>query len=602
MTGELLGNRLATALDADAAVINAASLEFFLSTTTTPADVYHEAALTTPWVQPIHALSDGRWPDVYLDPTVTYKMKMTLADGQIRTIDPVNRVVGTGDLTFLQLGTGATSRTLLAKMQETISVKDYGATGDGTTDDTAALVAAYNHCVAAGKTLYFPAGTYRAWLVITASNVSIRGDGSATTTIKLPDAATHTITVEAGPGTASGVPCVLDFGQIGAGNSATVRSGAHISGLTLDGNKANTTGPATDLFGWGMAFTKYSDVTYDDIVVNNCHAGGIGTFINSNHHNGTNWVVTGCGFNIGHPGFDVNSSKYSRWAGIIVSCRDGARLLDNCWLDRLDVVVYNATNSGFIYTNQLDATPGAGNYSIDNLVNAQIYDGCTSGGVQIGYKCYNSQLNIICETVTGQGINELKPTDQLDVSKGNVITLTTRKGDVGACTIGGNNSTWIINSQEDAQTGAVGDFYAVAVTGKNNNLNLLIDNGTRTATIRGISFASGADSNYVSALQLTNTVSPISDSGANNRYLLSGSKTFNPPSVANNAITSTDVTVAGALVGMNAQAAFSNSLQALQLTAYVSSTSTVTCIFANTNTGGAVDLASGTLTAVVQAA
>lgn len=43
---------------------------------------------------------------------------------------------------FKQPGTGAVNRAINLKLQETISVADYGATGDGTTDDTAAVNAA----------------------------------------------------------------------------------------------------------------------------------------------------------------------------------------------------------------------------------------------------------------------------------------------------------------------------------------------------------------------------------------------------------------------------------------------------------------------------
>ena len=43
---------------------------------------------------------------------------------------------------FEQPGTGAVNRPINLKLQETISVADYGATGDGTTDDTAAVNAA----------------------------------------------------------------------------------------------------------------------------------------------------------------------------------------------------------------------------------------------------------------------------------------------------------------------------------------------------------------------------------------------------------------------------------------------------------------------------
>ena len=58
---------------------------------------------------------------------------------------------------FLQAGTGATERTVESKLQDVVSVKDFGAVGDGVTDDTASIQAAID----AHSNVFFPAGTYK---------------------------------------------------------------------------------------------------------------------------------------------------------------------------------------------------------------------------------------------------------------------------------------------------------------------------------------------------------------------------------------------------------------------------------------------------------
>ena len=65
----------------------------------------------------------------------------------------------------------------LRRRQSLVSVRDHGATGDGTTDDTVAINAALNAAIALagtgkwgpGAVLYFPRGTYR----ITSHNACI---------------------------------------------------------------------------------------------------------------------------------------------------------------------------------------------------------------------------------------------------------------------------------------------------------------------------------------------------------------------------------------------------------------------------------------------
>jgi parallel beta helix pectate lyase-like protein len=85
--------------------------------------------------------------------------------------------------------------------------------------------------------------------------------------------------------------------------------------------------------------------------------------------------------------------------------------------------------------------------------------------------------------------------------------------------------------------------------------------------------------------------SPLSD-----RTYNSGSKTWDPPNVNNGAQTTTTVTVTNAIIGDLVAVGFSQNLQGMVLSGHVSASNTVTVVLRN-DTGGALDLASGTLRA-----
>jgi len=75
----------------------------------------------------------------------------TITDLQVNATANINAT----KLAFTQSGTGATTRTVEAKLRDVVSVKDFGAVGDGVADDTAA----FNAAAAASSDVFVPNGT-----------------------------------------------------------------------------------------------------------------------------------------------------------------------------------------------------------------------------------------------------------------------------------------------------------------------------------------------------------------------------------------------------------------------------------------------------------
>jgi hypothetical protein len=63
----------------------------------------------------------------------------------------------------------------------TVNVRDFGAVGDGVTDDTNAIQNAFNTAQASGKGVLFPAGTYLHTSTVTANSIPLFGVGGGST-------------------------------------------------------------------------------------------------------------------------------------------------------------------------------------------------------------------------------------------------------------------------------------------------------------------------------------------------------------------------------------------------------------------------------------
>ena len=90
-----------------------------------------------------------------------------IAKSKLANLDIVNADVNANaaitstKISYTSSGTGGTARTLAAKLGDIINVKDYGAVGNGSTDDRGAIQNAIDAVPSTGGTVVFPAGNYK---------------------------------------------------------------------------------------------------------------------------------------------------------------------------------------------------------------------------------------------------------------------------------------------------------------------------------------------------------------------------------------------------------------------------------------------------------
>lgn len=97
------------------------------------------------------------------------------------TVAAYAATAGSTLLGWIRAAAGAAARTLSAKVGDIVSVKDFGALGDGSTDDTVAIQAAITHAQTFSSTtglcIYFPRGSYcYSTLLVSTGGVHLMGD------------------------------------------------------------------------------------------------------------------------------------------------------------------------------------------------------------------------------------------------------------------------------------------------------------------------------------------------------------------------------------------------------------------------------------------
>jgi uncharacterized cupin superfamily protein len=273
---------------------------------------------------------------------------------------------------FLQAGTGAVARTGQSKMRDWVSVQDFGAVGNGTTDDAAAFTLA----IAASKGVVFaPRGTYKfGSQVVVTDRVKLLGEGYSQIN-----------------GTGAGNRGATCFLRAFTGTSATIALNGDDTGMDLIDVDSNSQGTGDGVQVWG---------------------GRVKLGAISSRNSG------GDGIRIGRTNAGASSTNTNFWtAGFLIVCGNagaGVRVDDTNTTTSasypLGLANANAGYCGLIdaRSNGTDGLQiGNANDNVFSMVGSQSNTGCgirfKTDGTNSGPRC-NKILGNDCESNTGNDI------------------------------------------------------------------------------------------------------------------------------------------------------------------------------------------------------
>lgn len=540
-------------------------------------------------------------------------------------LDLASTATGKGSklIAWIRRAAGAVARWVEDKLAEMSSVDDFGADPTGVADSSAAFQA----CAAANRYWSIPnGGTYKiATPIVLPNNSHIVGLGMPTL-----NAATNGQHIF----------------------QATSVSGIYIRGVKFVGTSASTV-PTTNVGGVGAAQTGLvSLVSVSDVRIEDCE---FSTFYNgvmamrcsrvwiernriiSYHLHGilasqsayavlTRNVITGCTQNGAAIAYAIHAtgdqaggytssrcvityniiSGVPSWDGVMTHDFDGLIVAHNDIRDvraGIDIGHYQATNviknvlvannvieastsntwgasaansfgitvSGYDATNRVQRAVVAGNI-VSGFFNAV---GMVGGGVPSNIVV----SNIDDVTVSGNSVSGAGSV----ISNAGIYAL----GTINRMSLVGNTLQGSMALGGIRLTGVTAD---VACIGWNSIKQT-------TSSVEAVLVSGSTISAFSLGDNATNSTTPWSQSASTITFSgmrLEGSKTYDPPSVANGAQTTTTVTVPGAQVGDFALASFGGALSGMRLSAEITAADTATALFRN-DSGGAVDLGSSTL-------